>query len=244
MPRGGVMRHLLKKENIGLIARRQMPEGEVSYFFITNLLVADGYIRSDNKGGESIFPLYLFSEDGTKAPNLNLTIVASIEEVVGPTSPEDIFDYCYAVLYSPNYRLNYREFLKTNFPRVPYPNNALTFKKLVALGTKLRKLHLMESQLLNNLITTYPIQGSNQVEKKLYSNGKVYINATQYFGDVPEIAWNFHIGGYQPAQKWLKDRKGQVLTNEDIEHYQKIVVALLETDKLMNEIDKVKLYDN
>jgi hypothetical protein len=97
----------------------------------------------------------------------------------------------------------------------------------------------MESPKLNKLITTYPIEGSDEVEKLLYEKSIVYINKQQYFGNVSETAWNFYIGGYQPAQKWLKDRKGRILTNEDIEHYQKIIVALTETDRLMKEIDKI-----
>ena len=100
-------------------------------------------------------------------------------------------------------------------------------------------LHLLESPKVNEFITTYPVTGSNVVEKVSYEDGKVFINKEQYFGKVPEIAWNFYIGGYQPAQKWLKDRKGRVLTNADIEHYQKIIVALAETDRIMKEIDEV-----
>ena len=88
-------------------------------------------------------------------------------------------------------------------------------------------------------MTTYPVAGSDVVEKPIYKNGSVFINKDQYFGDVPEIAWDFYIGGYQPAQKWLKDRKGRTLTNEDIEHYQKMIVVLVETDRVMKEIDKL-----
>lgn len=92
---------------------------------------------------------------------------------------------------------------------------------------------------LSGSITIYPIAGSNVIEKITYKDGKVFINSEQYFGKVPEEAWNFYIGGYQPAQKWLKDRKGRELTNEDIEHYQKIIVVLIETARLQSEIDKV-----
>ena len=106
------------------------------------------------------------------------------------------------------------------------------------LGRELRELHLLESPKVSKFITTYPIAGSDTVEKKPeYKEGKVFINDEQYFGNVPEAAWNFWIGGYQPAQKWLKDRKGRTLTNEDIEHYQKIIVALVETDRIMQQID-------
>jgi|SRR5690606_18615293 len=100
---------------------------------------------------------------------------------------------------------------------------------------------LLMSPLLNRLLTQYPIDGSNNVDKPQYQNGKVYINETQYFDNVPEIAWNFFIGGYQPAQKWLKDRRGRVLNFEEILHYQKIIVALTETDRLMKEIDLIEI---
>ncbi|MBU4509751.1 DNA methyltransferase, partial [bacterium] len=183
------------------------------------------------------FPLYLYAEDGSRIPNLKKEIVDEIEKIVGKVSPEDIFDYIYAVLHSPNYREKYKEFLKIDFPRVPYPKDTKTFKKLVALGAELRSLHLFESPKVNQFITTYPIAGSDTVEKLAYKSGKVFINPEQYFGNVPEVAWNFYIGGYQPAQKWLKDRKGRALTNTDIEHYQKIIVALAETNRIMKEID-------
>ena len=101
---------------------------------------------------------------------------------------------------------------------------------------------MFESPKINQFITTYPIVGSDTVEKISYKDRSLFINKDQYFGDVPEVAWNFYIGGYQPAQKWLKDRKGRTLTNSDIEHYQKIIVALVETDKIMKEINK-SVYD-
>jgi predicted helicase len=159
--------------------------------------------------------------------------------VTGTFAPIDILDYIYAVLYSPTYREKYKEFLKIDFPRVPYPENAATFRKLVQLGGELRQLHLLESPVVEQFITTYPVAGDNKVSKVKYEGGKVWINATQYFDDVPQIAWEFYIGGYQPAQKWLKDRKGRELSFEDIQHYQKIVIALAETDRIMKEIDEV-----
>jgi predicted helicase len=143
------------------------------------------------------------------------------------------------VLHSPSYRFKYKELLKIDFPRVPYPNNKGTFWKLVELGSQLRHLHLLESPKVEQYITKYPVSGSNEVDKIKYTDSRVYINETQYFEGVPEIAWNFYIGGYQPAQKWLKDRKGRTLSFDDILHYQKIIVALVETDRLMKEIDEV-----
>ncbi len=136
-------------------------------------------------------------------------------------------------------RRTYKEFLKIDFPRVPYPTDVDMFRKMVKLGGEIRRIHLMEADVLDTPITTYPVDGENEVTKPAYKNGKVYINKEQYFDGVSELACNFYICGYQPLQKWLKDRKGRKLSDEDIVHYQKIVVALTETDRLMKEIDEV-----
>jgi predicted helicase len=170
--------------------------------------------------------------------NLKKEIVDKIEKIVGDVSPENILDYIYAVLHSSKYREKYKEFLKIDFPCVPYPEDQKEFNSLTKLGAELRGLHLMEDGRLNKFITTYSETGDNEVSGVEYKDGKVYINENQYFGNVPELIWNFYIGGYQPAQKWLKDRRSRNLTNADIEHYQKIIVALTETDRIMKEIDK------
>ncbi len=238
-PRYKVMKNMLGN-NLGLIAKRGFTEEESAVCFCSNKVIdRRAWSRPGMQGAEQLFPLYLIHEDGTKTPNLNQEIAENIEEIAGEVIPEDIFDYIYAVLHSPNYRVKYKEFLKIDFPRIPYPSNKKTFLKLVSFGKDLRLLHLLESPKINNFITTYSESGSDTVEKIEFKDGNVYINENQYFGSVPEVAWNFWIGGYQPAQKWLKDRKGKTLTNEDIEHYQKMIVALVETDKVMKEIDKV-----
>jgi predicted helicase len=183
-------------------------------------------------------------------------------------------------LHSPTYREKYKEFLKIDFPRVPYPKDNDTFWQLVKLGGELRQIHLLESSVTENYITQYPVDGNNEVTKprfekattpappeegnktkgnKSFGNmqltdspplegcpqygvvGAVFINNSQYFANVPEVAWNFYIGGYQPAQKWLKDRKGRNLEFDDILHYQKIIVALAETDIIMKEIDEIEI---
>lgn len=215
-----------------------------------------------------------------RTPNLNMEIVNKMAEQLGigfvaekansegfssPTefktlsdfstpkefSPIDILDYIYAVLHSPNYREKYKEFLKIDFPRVPYPKNQKIFFDLVALGSQLRQIHLLESDVTEKYITQYPNDGNNIVGKTHFENNSVYINydkasplgieGLQYFANVPEVAWNFYIGGYQPAQKWLKDRKDRELSYEDILHYQKIIVALTETDRIMKEIDTIEI---
>ncbi len=225
--RSEVMDNFFSRDNIGLETSRN---GD--YVFISKI-ISDEHFVSDNSFK---FPLYVFSNN-SKTPNLKKEIVSEIEKISGKVTPENILDYIYAVLHSPSYREKYKEFLKIDFPRVPYPKDKKQFFELVALGTELREIHLLESSKVNQYITSYPIDGTNVVEKISYKDGNVFINPEQYFGDVPEVAWNFFIGGYQPAQKWLKDRKGRALSNSDIEHYQKIIVALTETNKLMKKID-------
>jgi hypothetical protein len=164
--------------------------------------------------------------------------------------PEDAFYYMYAMFHSPTYRTRYAEFLKIDFPRLPLTSNKKLFAALVAKGRELVELHLLKSKKVEEFITTFPVAGENKVEKVRYetsprpspkmggSGGKVWINPKQYFGGVPEEVWNFKIGGYQVCEKWLKDRKGRVLSGEDISRYQRVVVALKETIRLMKEIDK------
>jgi very-short-patch-repair endonuclease len=160
-------------------------------------------------------------------------------------APIDLLDYIYAVLHSPSYREKYKEFLKIDFPRVPYPKDKNTFWQLAKLGGELRQIHLLESPIVESFITTFPHDGDNIVVKPKFvcpkeeAIGRVYINETQYFGNVPAPVWNFYIGGYQPAQKWLKDRKNRKLDVDEIYHYQKIIAALSETDRLMKEFDKI-----
>ena len=227
--RSKVMDNFYNKKNIGIETSR------IGNYIFVSKNISDEHFISDNSFK---FPLYIFGNDGSKVPNLNQKIVDGIEKIIGKVTPEDIFNYIYAVLYSPSYQERYKEFLKIDFPRVPYPKGKESFKKLVTCGTELRLLHLFESSKLSHFITTYPNEGSNIVERTDYKDDKVYINAGQYFGNVPKATWNFWIGGYQPAQKWLKYRKGRALENSDIEHYQKIIVALSETERLMKKIDK------
>lgn len=246
------------KDNVSLLSIRNNRKGKTNNFFITNKVVdKDGVSPLDNC---KFFPLYLYPESNrqqnigqikVRTPNLNAEIVNQIAKKLGLSytnekestkntfAPIDILDYIYAVLHSPSYRDKYKEFLKIDFPRVPYPKNQESFWQLVELGCEIRKLHLLESETVEDYITQYPIQGSNEVVKPLFKDGRVHINEEQYFDNVPQLAWEFYIGGYQPAQKWLKDRKGRVLNSEDLMHYQKMIVALTETDRLMKEIDKV-----
>lgn len=249
--------HLIHENNIGFMTNKKV---EIGYF--KHIIVYRGIVEShaiSMKEINYVFPLYKYNNDRSqpsggsfkRIPNLNNDIVSSIANELGlmftyekaatenTFAPIDILDYIYAVLHSPTYRERYKEFLKIEFPRVPYPKDKETFWQLVKLGGEIRQIHLLESPTVEKYITKYPIDGNNMVIKPNYQNGKVFINDTQYFDNVPETAWNFYIGGYQPAQKWLKDRKDRKLEFEDILHYQKIIVALTETDRIMKEIDKI-----
>lgn len=246
------------QDNIGIIYPRMCKgNGGFQHGLLSKFIVDVASGDAFSGAGTFFAPLYLYplneSEETLnrktrRIPNLNKEITKNIVSILGldfvnekeannkSISPFDILDYIYAILYSPSYRENYKEFLKIDFPRIPYPKDKNEFYKYVKFGNELRLLHLMETPKLNKFITTYSIEGSDTVDKITFKDGNVYINSEQYFGKVPEIAWNFYIGGYQPAQKWLKDRKGRTLTNEDIEHYQKIIIVLMETDRIMKEI--------
>lgn len=275
-----IMKHFLNKnKNVSLcLMRTVVNTTEYKTVFITSYLMDKNFYGFQTYA----FPLYLYPEtDGQKTieeqpervPNFNMDIVKEIAENLGLTfeddistplnvrseaersrsfAPIDILDYIYAVLHSPTYREKYKEFLKIDFPRVPYPKDKDVFWQLVKLGGEIRQIHLLESSKVEQYITQYPEGGDNVITRKITQNnpgyvadtdthGKVYINDTQYFANVPLVAWEFYIGGYQPAQKWLKDRVGRTLDFEDILHYQKIIVALFETDRLMKKIDKIKI---
>jgi predicted helicase len=211
--------------------------------------------QSDKSGGKEGGTQSVMTTQEKREPNLNPEFIAAFSEKLGlqfitdgkgdleqTFGPEDVFNCAYAVFHSPTYRTRYAEFLKTDFPRLPLTSNKDLFKALAAKGAALVSLHLMESPLLNNdnFITKYAVAGTNIVENVTYDEKaqRVYINKTQYFDGVPPDVWNFHIGGYQVCHKWLKDRKGRTLTDNDSQHYQKIIVALKETIRLMAEIDQ------
>jgi len=273
-PRNDTMRHLLKK-NIALILPKQAIRG-FKHIFLTEMPCDKNFIDSAGQfGAGNVFPLYIYpnstgqqsiEKSAERTPNLNLEIVKKITDLLGLTftyekeenqktfAPIDLLDYIYAVLHSHTYREKYKEFLKIDFARIPYPENEKTFWKLVKLGGEIRGIHLLDSPIVERYITQYPKDGTNEVTRKITKNspgyvpdnethGKVYINDEQYFDNVPLIAWEFYIGGYQPAQKWLKDRQNRILELDDIFHYQKIIVALTETDRLMKEIDKIEFMD-
>jgi predicted helicase len=263
-PVNQIMQHFIKGENLGLNWVRPMSSKYDFSIFISKYITdqCSAGNKSAGAGISSIAPLYLYPDNkeqqtidqsSERTPNLNDDIVNEVSGKIGLTftnekeltkdtfAPIDILDYIYAVLHSPTYREKYKEFLKIDFPRVSYPKDKGTFWELVKLGGEIRQIHLLESAVVEKPICKFNISGTDIVSKPKYENGNVYINETQCFEDVPEVAWNFYIGGYQPAQKWLKDRKDRELQIDDIRHYMKIIVALTETDRLMKEIDKIEI---
>jgi predicted helicase len=234
--RKNVMQHFTHKANLGLCTIRINKENTYSSVFVSDSIID---ARVSDRFTTFLCPLYLYAEDGDKVANLDSDIVAEINNVAGVTIPENILDYVYAVLHSPDYRTEYQEFLKSDFPRVPYLNDKETFWKLVPLGTHLRELHLLTHPDIRQAITTFPEAGDDTVTKPAYKDGRVHINDTQYWDGVPEAVWNFYVGGYQPAQKYLKDRKDKKLTSDEFANYERMIVSLNETIKVMTEIDEV-----
>lgn len=234
--------YLQEDENIGVVFERggladRNPQ------FVSEHIIPNGLSFSNTASINYLAPLFILSDDNGRRANFDIDKLQQLfSEVEQPTSesrkvyPEDIFDYIYASLHSPSYREKYKEFLKTDFPRVPRPENWAEFWRKAELGGQLRQLHLMKSPQIDDYDTTYPEAGDNLVDKIVRDGDKVFINTTQYFGNVPDLAWNFYIGGYQPAQKWLKDRRGRTLGFAEIEHYQRIIKILLETDRIMKEV--------
>ena len=251
-----------RERNLGLVSSRAVNDLSFAHCFVTNEPVDKIFISSKTSTNAYVFPLFFRDDDmfGKKRrPNFSRAFLTLLAEKLAITktsehglpaglTPEDIFQYAYAVFHSPRYRSRYAEFLKIDFPRLPLTGNLELFRELSRLGGELVALHLLESPKLDTPITEF-IGSSREVTKVGYTDETVWINAggtkakttagTSGFQGVPEAVWNFHIGGYQVCEKWLKDRKGRTLTDEDIAHYHKIVISLSETIRLMAEIDQV-----
>jgi hypothetical protein len=251
-----VMRHMLAGENLVLCVGRQ---GQVVGVGEWNLIFCSETIEDFNlfyRGGNANLPLYLYPtaervdlfahhEPSERQPNLNPTVVAALAQAYGkePAS-EEIFHYIYAVLYAPAYREKYAEFLRMDFPRVPFTADAELFQKLAALGARLTTLHLLKSPELDPPVCRFDGEGDSRVGKGRdaglrYEAGehRVYINATQYFAPVAEVVWNYRVGGYQVCEKWLKDRQGRRLELDDIRTYCRIVTALGLTIDIQKQLD-------
>ena len=254
-----VLQHTLK-DNVSFLLSKQQSSFDFQHIIVSDCVSDMNAVSMQTREGNYVFPLYIYKEimgQEERIVNFNKELYDKIAKglnylpcyddnvLIDPTSeyndvlyPQDLFDYIYAVLHSPSYRERYKEFLKIDFPRIPYPTDWEKFRDLAEKGEELRLLHLMED-LPSKTGVTFPVAGSLQVDCYRWLDNRVYINAEQYFEGVPESAWNFFIGGYQPAQKWLKDRKGLTLSFEDVKHYGRIIYVLQQTERIMQEIDEI-----
>lgn len=236
--RENVMSHL-KKANIALCLIKVNSSSDGLFKVLVSSGMTDKTILS-SKDNANVFPLYLYTNEfgkETKVANLSDEEWQKFNNSIGRiTPPEELLAYIYAVLHSPSYRERYKEFLKVDFPRIPLPTSESEFVRLAQIGQQLIDLHMMRNTQNWKCDTTFPEPGSQQIDMFKWKDKQVWINKQQYFGNVPEEVWDFYIGGYQPAQKWLKDRKGRTLVFDDIKHYLYIIHALAETIKLMQKI--------
>ncbi len=327
-PRTNVMQHFENKDNLGIVATRQVATGDFNHVFITDKIINRCFLSNKTRESNSVFPLYVYNSKGntdengngylfkeeskrdnfttefrkfiktkykkTKADNnknisdlqneikndekiieetktiLELqtdeTIIESLQQIIEETNnlltekqqklselknqnsssnfvpaPEQVLGYIYAILHSPTYRKKYAEFLKFDFPRIPFTDDSAKFKTLSKLGWQLIQTHLLneipQGKEYENL-AIYMGSGENIVEKTNYSNGKLYINKEQYFDNIPEQVYEFKIGAYQVLHKYLKDRKGRNLSLDDIMNIENICKSLKFT------ITQMKLIDN
>jgi predicted helicase len=280
--RKDVMTNLLGKVNLALITSRMTKGEQFKHAQVTDKITEVICMSPKTSNNGFIFPLYVFQDTSRKQRNpLNQILMFEPEvkydqkqpniaqefytelkkDFKKEITPEEIFYYIYAILYSNTYRTKYAEFLKIDFPRVPFTKDYKLFIQLGNLGKQLADLHLLKSKDLDKTISKFPIEGNNKVEKPIFrhsellsessengnkkmlkqvqrDNGKVWINKEQYFDGVKEEVWQYQIGGYQVCEKWLKDRKGRTLNLDEIQTYCQIATALSKTIELQKEIDK------
>lgn len=264
------MKNYVGQYNLGLLTSKGVKDKSFDHIFLTTAISEAIFLSGTTASNAMNLPLYLYPEEGTLDQSIRVNfdpkLYASIRAAAGLTGPLSapdgsdafrratgearpdevkVFDYIYSVLHCPAYRETYAEFLKIDFPRIPFPASPESFRTISEKGESLRRLHLMEDAAIG--ATPYPFDGEApegqdcMVDKARFEGGRVWINGKdaqgQYFDSVPAEAWDFHIGGYQPAQKWLKDRKGRTLSWDDIRHYQKIIKILTETGCIMAEIE-------
>ncbi|MDQ7842101.1 MAG: type ISP restriction/modification enzyme, partial [bacterium] len=256
-----VMQHL-QRPNIAMCVGRAglVTSGPWDLVFCTKYMCDHNIFY---RGSSTNFPLYLyedgksvdlFLENETRRPNLssgftkalasklNIRFVTSahgdLKRTVGAL---DVFHYVYAILHSPTYRSRYAAFLRRDFPVIPLTKDVKLFNALVGKGQELTDLHTMGSSKLSAAVTAFPVAGSNIVTRVKYEpdQARVYINDKQFFEGIPSDIWQMTIGGFPICGQWLKDRKEQTLSYDDIQKYQQIIVALREMSRVMDEIDDI-----
>ncbi|GIV07270.1 MAG: hypothetical protein KatS3mg017_0472 [Fimbriimonadales bacterium] len=245
-PRPEVMRHLLAGRNVALIVGRfgaATGDEEWNIVWIARNIVDLNIFR---RGGGEVHPLYLYPESESQSGlwsegrrvNLSKTFLEALQARVGvEASPESVLGYGYAILHAPVYRSRYAEFLRRDFPRIPLPPNRKAFERLAALGQELIGWHLLEHPNLQIPRCKFPVAGDNRVECVRFDGKRVWINHQQYFEPVSQEAWAFRVGGYSVCAKWLSDRKGRVLSFEEIQTYMRVVTAIERTLGLQEQLN-------
>ena len=253
--RQDIMQHLQPATNFALCVCRVVKSPMWQHALITDKITEKCYISNRTSESGHVFPLYLYPNseelglETERSLNFKPAFLTALSEALGlpqidpfnlpeGISPEQILAYIYAVLFSPTYRERYYDFLKYDFPRIPLPQNLEHFRTLTTLGQ-----HLIDWHLLKDVSVPprhrFEGEGDGVVGRVRYLDGRVWINATQYFTDVPAEVWEYEIGAYRVCEKWLKDRRGEVLRHEDARQYRAILVAVAETLEVMAEIDTV-----
>jgi predicted helicase len=248
-----LMKHFLK-ENIALVSTRILSQPPFKHVFVSDSISDMCLISIKTKEASYYFPLYIYPEEPKgkqlvektpkpeRTPNFTAKFLQAVKSALDeePT-PEEIFYYIYAVLYSPSYRKRYEEFLKIDFPRVPLPEDYEKFKKLSELGKELVELHLLRHHSLGETGVGFTKEGTNVVEKVRYDEEteRVYFNKDQYFEGISKEVWEYRIGAYQVMAKYLKDRKGRKLSLEEIEHYMKATKAIERTIEVQGRVEEV-----
>jgi len=244
-----VMRHMMP-ENLGLLTCRQQNKIGFFHALITGSIAESCVVSDKTREINYIFPLYIYPEIDLfnggdryqREVNIEPAILEKLEEAYSkkPT-PQQLFYYIYAILYSNIYRKRFAEFLKTDFPRIPFCSDYKLFSAIGRQGKNLVELHLMKSKKLDKPVAKFEGKGSNLVEKTDYDQSQklVHINTSQYFGPVGKDIWEYQVGGYQVMEKWLKDRKGRCLKLNDIKHYCRIATVIKQTINIQKKIDVI-----
>ena len=263
-PRPENMPHL-RKGNLALCVCRVVKSPTWQHALITDKITENVYISNRDSESGHVFPLYLYPSpeelafSTERSLNFKPAFLTALSEALGlpqsapfnlpeGVSPEEVLAYIYAILYSPKYRERYYDFLKYGFPRIPLPRDIEHFRTLAALGQRLIDCHLLRDISPADVAPTstrvsavhrFEGAGDGVVAQVRYSDGRVWINPTQYFTDVPLAVWEYEIGAYQVCEKWLKDRRGAALSHAEVRQYRAILVAVAETLRVMAEIDGV-----
>ena len=264
LPRPAIMHHLLA-ENLALCVHRGIRSSVWQHALVANQISEKSYISNRSEPTAHVFPLHLYPNpeelriSTERSLNFKPAFLTALSEALGlpqvapfnlpeGIAPEEVLAYIYAILYSPKYRERYYDFLKYDFPRIPLPQDIEHFRTLAALGQRLIDSHLLRDISPAEVAPTgtrvsavhrFEGEGDGVVAQVRYSDGQIWINPTQYFTDVSLAVWEYEIGAYQVCEKWLKDRRGEVLSHAEVRQYRAILVAVAETLRVMAEIDGV-----